>query len=466
MLSMNNAICHQADICVIGGGMAGMIAAISAARHGARVVLMHDRPVLGGNASSEIRMWIRGAAGRENRETGILQELELENIYRNPTMNYSLWDSVLLQAVMAEKNITLLLNCSCLDCQTAGNRITSVTGWQLNTYAFHTVEAQIFLDCSGDSILAPLCGAAYRVGREGQNDLGESEAPAQADRKTMGNSCLIEARQTDHPCPFTAPEWANVYPDDASMMDKNHDFIGTGVNFWWIELGGEQDTIADTQTLNMELLKIAFGVWDHIKNRGDHGADNWELEWVGFLPGKRESRRYEGDYMLTQQDLSTGRPFPDVVAYGGWTMDNHLPAGFYAPGYSSHHLPVNAPYPIPYRCLYSRNIDNLMFAGRNISASHLAQHIGHAYGHELHARDGYLLADGAGSRRRRRAGRGKNVRSARGLSVPHGGASAPPDGGRLLPARPGAQARADADRSAVRAAGHPAKRLGAPARGR
>ena len=287
-------------------------------------------------------------------------------------MNYSLWDSVLLQAVMAEKNITLLLNCSCLDCQTAGSRITSVTGWQLNTYAFHTVEAQIFLDCSGDSILAPLCGAAYRVGREGQNDLGESEAPAQADRKTMGNSCLIEARQTDHPCPFIPPKWANVYPDDASMMDKNHDFIGTGVNFWWIELGGEQDTIADTQTLNMELLKIAFGVWDHIKNHGDHGADNWELEWVGFLPGKRESRRYEGDYMLTQQDLSTGRPFPDVVAYGGWTMDNHLPAGFYAPGYSSHHLPVNAPYPIPYRCLYSRNIDNLVFAGRNISASHLA----------------------------------------------------------------------------------------------
>lgn len=372
MLSMNNAICHQADICVIGGGMAGMIAAISAARHGARVVLMHDRPVLGGNASSEIRMWIRGAAGRENRETGILQELELENIYRNPTMNYSLWDSVLLQAVMAEKNITLLLNCSCLDCQAADSRIVSVTGWQLNTYAFHTVEAQIFLDCSGDSILAPLCGAAYRVGREGQNDLGEAEAPAQADRKTMGNSCLIEARQTDHPCPFIPPKWANVYPDDASMMDKNHDFIGTGVNFWWIELGGEQDTIADTQALNMELLKIAFGVWDHIKNRGDHGADNWELEWVGFLPGKRESRRYEGDYMLTQQDLSTGRPFPDVVAYGGWTMDNHLPAGFYAPGYSSHHLPVRAPYPIPYRCLYSRSIDNLMFAGRNISASHLA----------------------------------------------------------------------------------------------
>lgn len=372
---MNNAIRHQADICVIGGGMSGMIAAISAARHGARVVLMHDRPVLGGNASSEIRMWIRGAAGKENRETGILQELELENIYRNPTMNYSLWDSVLLQAVMAEKNITLLLNCSCLDCQTVGSRITSVTGWQLNTYAFHTVEAQIFLDCSGDSILAPLCGAAYRVGREGQNDLGESEAPAQADRKTMGNSCLIEARQTDHPCPFIPPKWANVYPDDASMMDKNHDFIGTGVNFWWIELGGEQDTIADTQTLNMELLKIAFGVWDHIKNHGDHGADNWELEWVGFLPGKRESRRYVGDYVLTQHDVENCTPFVDTIAYGGWQIDNHLPGGFRMDAKGGAHLQkrrLSEPYPIPFRSLYSHNIENLMFAGRNISASHVA----------------------------------------------------------------------------------------------
>ena len=372
MSSPLTTVIHNTEICVVGGGIGGMFTAISAARHGAKVVLMQDRPVLGGNASSEIRMWIRGAAGKENRETGILQELELENIYRNPTMNFSLWDSVLLQAVTAEKNITLLLNCSCLDCRTENGRILSVTGWQLNTYTFHTVEARIFLDCSGDSILAPLSGAAFRVGREGQGDLGESEAPAQADRKTMGNSCLIQARQTDHPCPFTPPEWANVYPDDESMTYKNHDFIGTGVNFWWIELGGEQDTIADTQQLNMELLKIAFGVWDHIKNRGDHGAENWELEWVGFLPGKRESRRYEGDYMLTQQDLSQGRPFPDVVAFGGWTMDNHLPEGFYAPGYSSHHLPVSAPYPIPYRCLYSRNVDNLMFAGRNISASHLA----------------------------------------------------------------------------------------------
>ncbi len=372
MIDLKSASLHTADVCVVGGGMSGLIAAVSAARHGARVLLMHDRPVLGGNASSEIRMWIRGASGKENRETGILQEIELENIYRNPTMNYSLWDSVLLQTALQEKNIELLLNCSCLDARMDGSRIVSVTGWQLNTYTFHTVEAAVFLDCSGDSVLAPLTGAAFRVGREGRDAFGEYAAPALPDRKTMGNSCLLQARQTDHPCPFTPPEWACVYPDDESMYGKDHDFIHTHTNFWWIELGGEGDSLLDAQENGMELLKVAFGVWDHIKNRGDHGAENWELEWVSFLPGKRESRRYEGDYMLTQQDLEEGRPFPDVVAFGGWTMDNHDPRGLRYPGYSSHHIQVVSPYAIPYRCLYSRNIDNLMFAGRNISASHMA----------------------------------------------------------------------------------------------
>ncbi len=363
---------HEADICVIGGGLAGLIAAVSAARHGARVLLMQDRPMLGGNASSEVRMWVRGAAGKENRETGILQEMELENIYRNPTMNYSLWDSVMLQTVLNEKNITLLLNCSCLDCEMKNGRIVSVTGWQLNTYSFHRVQASIFIDCSGDSVLAPISGAAYRVGREAKTEFDEYGAPETADRKTMGNSCLIQARETDHPCPFTPPEWAYVYPDDASMYNKDHDFTKTFTNFWWMELGGDQDTIADTQDLNMELLRVAFGVWDHIKNHGDHGAENWELEWVGFLPGKRESRRYEGDFILSQRDLEEGHSFPDTVAFGGWTMDNHSPLGLKFDGYSSVHIKPHVPYAIPYRCLYSRNVSNLMFAGRNISATHMA----------------------------------------------------------------------------------------------
>jgi len=363
---------HNADICIIGGGMSGLCAAVAAARHGSKVLLMHDRPVLGGNASSEIRMWIRGAAGKENRETGILQEIELENIYRNPTMNYSIWDTVLHQMVLQEKNITLLLNCSCLSCEMEDGKISSVTGWQLNTYTFHTVNAKIFMDCSGDSILAELSGAAYRVGRESREEFGEYAAPEVADRCTMGSSCLIEARKTDHVCTFTPPEWAYTYPDDESMYLKNHDIIGTGVNFWWIELGGEVDTLHDAQEINEELIKTAYGVWDHIKNHGDHGMENWELEWIGFLPGKRESRRYEGEYILTQQDLEEGHTFSDAVAFGGWTMDNHNPKGFQYMGYSSHHIAVKVPYQIPFRCLYSKNVPNLMFAGRNISTTHMA----------------------------------------------------------------------------------------------
>lgn len=363
---------HCADICVVGGGLAGLSAAVSAARHGASVVLMQDRPVLGGNASSEIRMWVRGAHGLENRETGIIQELELENIYRNPLMNYSIWDSVLYQAAREEKNIALLLNCSCLGCEMRGDRIVSVTGWQLNSYLYHEVRAKIFLDCSGDSILAPLSGAEFRTGREARREFGEYATGESADRHTMGSSCLIEARRTDHPCAFIPPDWAYVYPDDESMYLKNHDIAGTGVNFWWIELGGEQDTIHDAQEIHEELIRVAFGVWDHIKNRGDHGMENWELEWVGFLPGKRESRRYEGAYMLSQRDLEEGTHFEDAVAFGGWTMDNHDPKGYRFMGYSSRHIQTRTPYQIPFRCLYSRNIANLMFAGRNISASHMA----------------------------------------------------------------------------------------------
>ncbi len=361
---------HNVDICVIGGGMSGLIAAIAAARHGASVVLMHDRPVLGGNASSEVRMWIRGAAGKENRESGILQEIELENIYRNPTMNYSVWDTVLYQMVKQEKNIELLLNCSCLGCEMDGEKIASVTGWQLNSYTFHTVKAKLFLDCSGDSILAELSGAAYRVGREGRDEFDEYAAPEKADRHTMGNSCLIQARETDHPCEFKAPEWAYVYPDDESMYLKAHDVKAT--NFWWIELGGKQDTIRDAQEINGELIKVAYGVWDHLKNHGDHGMGNWELEWIGFLPGKRESRRYEGEYILNQRDLEEGHHFADAVAYGGWTMDNHSPEGLRYVGYSSTHIKPQVPYEIPFRCLYSKNVPNLMFAGRNISATHMA----------------------------------------------------------------------------------------------
>lgn len=364
---------HTADLAVVGGGLAGMITAISAARHGCRVVLVQDRPILGGNCSSEIRMWALGCHGKNNRETGILEEILLENMYRNPTRNYSLWDSILYGKVTAEPNITLLLNCSCTGVEMESHsKIKSIDCWQLTTYTWHTIEAKYFADCSGDSILADLSGAEYRVGRESSEEFGEDLAPQNADKKTMGLTCLIEAKETDHPVKFIPPSWANVYETDAQMHGRYHNPTDIVDNYWWMELGGEFDSIHDTEELRDELLKIAFGVWDHIKNHGDHGADNWELDWVGFLPGKRESRRCIGDHILKQSDVDSEGRFDDLVAYGGWSMDDHHPAGFMTDDAPTVFNPAPCPFGIPYRCLYSKNIENLFFAGRNISATHLA----------------------------------------------------------------------------------------------
>jgi hypothetical protein len=364
-------ITHRADFCVVGGGLAGMSAAIAAARRGAKTVLMHDRPVLGGNASSEIRMWVCGAHGKNNRETGLVEEIHLENLWRNNEPNYSVWDSILYEKARFQPNLTLLLNCSCTAAEMKGRRIVSVKGWQTTAETWHVVEAPLFADCSGDSILAPLTGAPFRLGREAASEFNEDIEPPVADKKTMGMSCLIQARETDGPRPFVPPAWAHVYKTDADLPNRDHRLKGMQ-NFWWLELGGEFDSIHDTESLRDELLKVAYGIWDHIKNRGDHEAANWTLEWVGFLPGKRESRRYVGDYTLTQNDVRAEGRFDDLVAYGGWSMDDHHPAGLLYPGKPTIFHPAPSPYGIPYRCLYSKEIENLYFAGRNISVTHAA----------------------------------------------------------------------------------------------
>ena len=172
---------HQADFCVVGGGLAGVCAAVAAARHGLKVVLMHDRPVFGGNSSSEIRMWVCGAQGDNNRETGLLEEIMMENQYRNPDKNYFIWDSVLYGLVRKELNITALLNCSCLDASMEDGCIRSVTGWQTTTQKFHRVSAAFFADCSGDSVLAPITGAPFRTGRESCYEFQESIEPEKQD---------------------------------------------------------------------------------------------------------------------------------------------------------------------------------------------------------------------------------------------------------------------------------------------
>lgn len=366
-------ILHTTDFCVVGGGLAGLCAAVSAARHGAKVVLMHERPVLGGNASSEIRMWVSGARGIGNRETGLLEEIMMDNQYRNPDKNYSIWDSILYEKVRGEENITLLLNCSCMAAQREGNTIESVTGWQMTTQRFHKVKARLYADCSGDSILAPLVNAPCRMGREASFQFGESIAPARADGCTMGLSCLLQAEETGSCQPFIAPSWADPVTED-DLHHRMPDMRSPSENFWYLELGGQRDTIRDTEEIAGELQSLAYGLWDYLKNdpeqRDRHR--NWRLSWVGALPGKRESRRYIGAYTMTENDILHGGCFEDEVAYGGWTMDDHHPAGFRTPDAPNVFHPAPSPYGIPLRALYSEEINNLMFAGRNISVTHAA----------------------------------------------------------------------------------------------
>jgi hypothetical protein len=363
---------HDFDVCVIGGGMAGICAALAAARNGAKTALVHDRPVYGGNASSEVRMWICGAKGPHNKETGILEEIQLENQHRNAALNYSVWDSVLWGKLHFQPDLTPFLNCSCTGAQVDGDRVAAIETWQLTSQTRHTIRARQFIDCSGDSILAAVTPAEWRSGREARGEFDEDIEPARADAKTMGNSLLIQLRRTDRPQKFTPPRWAYKFTRPGDLPNRMEGVDGS--NFWWIEVGGLDDTIKDAEAIRDELTRIVYGVWDYIKNHAPEKekAEKWGIEWIGALPGKRENRRYVGDHILTQNDIRDGGQFDDIVAYGGWPMDDHHPAGFYYPGKPTIFHPAPSPYGIPYRSLYSRNVANLLFAGRNISVTHAA----------------------------------------------------------------------------------------------
>jgi hypothetical protein len=373
-MSVFETIEKNCDFCVIGGGLSGVAAAVAAARHGAKVILVQDRPMLGGNASSEMRMWVCGASGDNMRETGIIEEIMLKNQYRNPYKNYSIWDSVILETVMDNENITLLLNCSCMDGMANESSIEYVLCWQTTTQRFFKIHAKIFADCSGDSVLAPISKAFYRVGRESKNEFGEQFAVETADNKTMGMSCLIQARECLEEKIFIPPVWAKKLTKD-DLLHRFPNLYSDSENFWYLELGGDRNSIKDTEDIRDELLKLAYGFWDFIKNDESckEKHKNFDLDWIGILPGKRESRRYVGDYILTQNDVLTKRDYPDTAAYGGWPLDDHDPKGFNrSDGKPNRAMKVNSPYPIPFRCMYSKNISNLMFAGRNISATHTA----------------------------------------------------------------------------------------------
>lgn len=372
---MEQILEKQFDFIVVGGGLGGICAAIAAARGGIQTALIHNRPVLGGNASSEIRMHICGAdhhmSRPEARETGILEEILLENKRRNPEMIYPIFDAVLWEKVHYQENLDLYLNTQMTNVICEGDRITAICAEQLTTEKRFCMRGNMFLDGTGDGVLGAKAGAEYRIGREGREQYGEVLAPEKGDHCTMGNSLMFSARDMGHPVPFVKPFWANTYTED-QLKFRDHADVTSG--YWWIELGGSvYHTIEDAELLRDELLKAVYGVWDHIKNGSSHGAECMELEWVGFLPGKRESRRLIGDYVLTEHDCLGKTAFPDTVAYGGWPMDIHTIDGFL----NEDDDPtvwnkVNGLYPIPYRSLYSKNIKNLFLGGRAISCTHVA----------------------------------------------------------------------------------------------
>lgn len=368
-------IVKQYDVAVIGGGVAGMSAAIAAARHGAKTVLIQNRPVLGGNASSEIRMHICGAdkhCKRQNaRETGIIEEIQLKNKSRNPEYSYPIFDNVLWECANFEDGLDLFLNLHIDNVQTENNNIISVSGTQQTTEKHFTFFASLFIDATGDASIGAKAGAEYMYGREDKTTFNEPDGLDKADHCTMGNSIMFQAKDVGHPVKYTKPDWAYSYTEE-DLKCRTHDDIHSG--YWWVELGGNDlNTIGDAETIRDELYKTVYGLWDHIKNGGDHGADNFELEWVCQLPGKRESRRLLGDYVLCENDLLNTVHFDDAIAYGGWDMDCHVIDGF-RNGNNEPTKYIGFPdlYEIPYRCVVSKNIDNLFLSGRAFSCSHLA----------------------------------------------------------------------------------------------
>ena len=369
----------QSDLVVIGGGLAGVCCAITASRQGIQVILIHDRPVLGGNASSEVRLWALGATshmGNNNRwarEGGVLDELVVENMYRNPEGNALIFDTILLEKVWEEENITLLLNTPVFATHKANeSTISGVSAFCSQNSTQYEVTALFFCDASGDGIVGFQSGAAFRMGAESREEFEEAFAPSKEYGELLGHSIYFMSKNVGKPVAFIPPSFALK---DITKVPRYRNFkvSDQACWMWWIEYGGRLDTVHDTEQIKWELWKVVYGVWDYIKNSGKFPeAANLTLEWVGHIPGKRESRRFEGPYMLTQSDIVQQRHFYDTVSFGGWAIDIHPADGIFSekPGCNQWHS--KGVYEIPYRCLFSKNIDNLFLAGRIISASHLA----------------------------------------------------------------------------------------------
>ncbi|GLY92302.1 FAD-dependent oxidoreductase [Actinoallomurus iriomotensis] len=388
----------DADLIVVGGGLAGLCLALSAARHGAQVALVHDRPMLGGNSSSEVRVVPAGASHHSAwaRETGIVEELLLEDRARNHAQFFengltnSMYDLVLLEKARAQEGLRLYLNTTVRAVTArdigAGRRIDAVHGSQLDTEREFRFRAAQFADCTGDGTVGALAGAEWRYGREARHEFDEPLAPVTPDDVTSGATISLRARSVGRPVPFRPPAWIEEYRDPSELglhrRLRSIEWPEFG-GFWWLEVGYPFDQVGETEAVRDELLRHVLGVWNLLKNHHpdkDRFAD-YALEWFGMLPGKRESRRLLGDVVLNEAHCHTDQRWPDRIATAGWYIDLHVKGGILnkaEPGEPSF-LDKNyrswtrvAPYTVPLRMCYSRNVDNLWLGGRCVSATHVA----------------------------------------------------------------------------------------------
>ncbi len=367
------------DLVVVGGGLAGVCCAVTAARQGLRVTLIQDRPVLGGNSSSEVRLWVLGATshmGNNNRwarEGGVIDEVLVENMWRNVEGNPVVFDSILLELVSLEPRITLLLNTAVYEVEMSDrSTIRLAKAFCSQNQTFYVVEAPLFVDASGDGILGFLSGAEFRMGAEAASEFNEPLAGSEETKELLGHSLYFYTRDTGRPVNYVAPSFAL---GDITTIPRFRELrvADTGCRLWWLEYGGNLDTVHQTEEIKWELWRVAYGVWNYIKNSGNFPeAENLTLEWMGTIPGKRESRRFIGDTILTQNDIVGQSVHADAVSFGGWAIDLHPADGVFSsqPGCTQWH--AKGVYQIPFRSMYSRNVDNLFITGRLISATHIA----------------------------------------------------------------------------------------------
>ena len=343
----------QYDIVVIGGGMAGICTAVQSARLGLKVALIQNRPVLGGNNSSEIRVHLEGDTDKNHftKLGRIVRELDNGDPGNAAASAVAYGDQRKLEVVKAESNISLFLNTHAHEVEMEGNKIVAVVARNINTNREYRFQGKLFADCTGDGTIGFLAGADFRMGRESRSETGESMAPEKADDFTMGFSNLWNAEEEDTPSDFPETPWALPFNDEYHWDITHAD--------WRWETGfGNFDPIRDAEKIRDHNFRAIYGNWSYLKNHKKEKYTNYRLNWVAYIAGKRESRRLLGDLILRQQDLQKPVMYPDGFVTATWDIDLHFPDSLnsaYYPGQefiSWYEHPDIRPYPIPYRCLY------------------------------------------------------------------------------------------------------------------